>query len=416
MLLIFISLCILSIGSYFIWFSRYNVPAHLELAFIFTKYLVPIFLVNDIANFDEEILNLYEKILLVGAFSYLIGMILGNFIPKVRIKKFSWQVLDEEVYSKRVEKITKYFFYFGVAGFIISYAVMGFIPMFASDPLNAKFFRNQYQAPYMRVAILFRSANYVMYNLPAILLMLFYHYKKRIYLVYLIIVILLIATTLTRGDILGSLLLALGIICAQKKKLFKYYIASLILIFSLGSISFYLIGLIFHNDLLIAMYDKDNIFETIALGAPDVLDHLNFLKAFNNNPIYTYGRTFFGGLVPGHYKWNPSVWPLSITNPNDDINDITSGGLRLPLPLWGYASFSWLGVVILSFFSGILNGYFISIIKKMISETHNIIIITVIILLYTNVYNVWISFYTLSMYSLPVFIFMGFYMFRFKLK
>jgi hypothetical protein len=111
---------------------------------------------------------------------------------------------------KRVEKITKYFFYFGVAGFLISYVVMGFVPMFASDKLNAKFFRGQYQAPYLRAAILFRVANFVMYSLPPLLLIIWYEKRNKIYLFYLIIVIFLIATTLTRGNILYGLLLSLG--------------------------------------------------------------------------------------------------------------------------------------------------------------------------------------------------------------
>lgn len=416
MLIIFISLCILSIGSYFIWFSRYNIPAHLELAFIFTRYLVPIFLVNEISNFDDEILQLYKNILIIGAVFYLLGMILGNLIPLIKVKKFSWQVISEEEYSERVELITRYFFYFAVIGFIISYMIMGFIPMFASNPLNAKFFRGEYQAPYMRIAVLFRAANFVMYSLPPLLLVIWYHFRKTINLFYLLIVILLIASTLTRGNIFYGLLLAIGVICAYKKKLFKYYILSIILIFSIGSISFYLIGLIFHSDMLLAMYEKDNIFETIALGAPDVLDHLTFLKSFNNTPLYTYGRTFYGGLIPGHYKWNPAVWSLMVSNPDGDLNEITSGGLRLPLPLWGYVSFSWTGVVLLSFFSGLINGYLIKAIKKMIKETQSIIVITVVILLYVNVYTQFVTFYALSMYSIPVFAFMAFYMYRFKLK
>jgi hypothetical protein len=207
-----------------------------------------------------------------------------------------------------------------------------------------------------------------------------------------------------------------GIISAYKKNLFKYYMVSIIFLYSLGSISFYIIGVIFNNQLLLAMYDTGNIFETIALGAPDVLDHLNFLRSFDNHPIYTYGRTFFGGLIPGHFAWNPAVWALSITNPNDDINEITSGGLRLPLPLWGYVSFSWIGVVVVSFFSGLVNGYLVKIVKKMIRETKSILVITVIILVYVNVYSPLITFYTLSMYSIPVVIFMSFYMFRFRWK
>jgi hypothetical protein len=416
MLLIFFSLSILSIGTYIIWFSRYNIMAHLELAFIFTRYFVPIFMVDSVANFDSNVLNLYTSIIATGAVCYVIGLIMGNMLPLIKFKPYTWQVLSEDEYTDRVIKLTRYFFYFGVAGFIISYAIMGFIPMFASEPLNAKFFRGQYQAPYMRAAILFRIANYVMYSLPPLLLVIWYERRKKIYLLYLLIVVLFIATTLTRGNILTGVLIASGVICAYKKHLFKYYIISTTFIFSLGSISFYLIGLITNNDALIGMYETGNIFETIALGAPDVIDHLNFLRDFDNHPIYTYGRTFYGGLIPGHYEWNPSVWALSVTNPTDDVNEITSGGLRLPLPLWGYVSFSWPGVVIISLISGIVYGYVIKAVKKMISETNNVLVLTVIILVYVNVYNQAAMFYLLNMYGLPVVLFTSFYMFRFRWK
>jgi hypothetical protein len=390
--------------------------AHLELAFIFTRYFVPIFMVDSVANFDSNVLNLYTSIIATGAVCYVIGLIMGNMLPLIKFKPYTWQVLSEDEYTDRVIKLTRYFFYFGVAGFIISYAIMGFIPMFASEPLNAKFFRGQYQAPYMRAAILFRIANYVMYSLPPLLLVIWYERRKKIYLLYLLIVVLFIATTLTRGNILTGVLIASGVICAYKKHLFKYYIISTTFIFSLGSISFYLIGLITNNDALIGMYETGNIFETIALGAPDVIDHLNFLRDFDNHPIYTYGRTFYGGLIPGHYEWNPSVWALSVTNPTDDVNEITSGGLRLPLPLWGYVSFSWPGVVIISLISGIVYGYVIKAVKKMISETNNVLVLTVIILVYVNVYNQAAMFYLLNMYGLPVVLFTSFYMFRFRWK
>jgi len=416
MVLIFICLLILSVGTYFIWFSRYNIPAHLEAAFLFTRYVVPLFLVDTVANFDANTLDLYKEILLIGSICYLTGLIIGNNIPLIKLKYFTWQVLDENAYNDRVIKITKLLFWVGVGGILISYAIMGFIPMFASEPLNAKFFRGQYQAPYLRAAVIFRIANYILYSLPPIFLIMWYYYKRKIYLLYLFIVIALIATTLTRGNILYGALAAVGVICAYKKQLFKYYMVALILIFSLGSISFYLVGLLLHNDALIGMYDRDNIFETIALGSPDITDHLTFLKAFELNPIYTYGRTFFGGLIPGHYQWNPSVWALSITNPKDDVNDITSGGLRLPLPLWGYVSFSWVGVIILSLISGLLNGYLTKAIKKLVKEAKNIIVIMIVLLVYINIYGQIVTFYTISMYEIPVMIFMCFYMFRFQVK
>ena len=138
----------------------------------------------------------------------------------------------------------------------------------------------------------------------------------------------------------------------------------------------------------------------IPSGAPDLFDQLNFLASFKsqNYPL-TWGRTFFGGLVPFRYEWNPSVYTLVVSNGGGDISDIMSGGFRLSTALWGYTSFSWLGVVIIPLLSGFFIGQSIKLIKK--STVHGYYSIILAITLCQTTLSPFVNFYNISLYMLP---------------
>jgi hypothetical protein len=178
-------------------------------------------------------------------------------------------------------------------------------------------------------------------------------------------------------------------------------------------LSYYLIGLFFGIDQFTGLYSDDSLWALIASGAPDISDQLQFLKMYSVNPQLTFGKTFFGGLIPGHYQWNPSVWALSIISPNTDLNDITSGGLRLPVSIWGYTSFSWFGVVVVSLVSGLIMGYFTKYLKHWMqsgSMSKNIVAIT-----FYSLIGVQLSgFYVFSYMFFPPLIVLFFYVFILK--
>jgi hypothetical protein len=95
----------------------------------------------------------------------------------------------------------------------------------------------------------------------------------------------------------------------------------------------------------------------IAASTPDVRDHLGFLRGFEKHPEPTYGRTLLAGLTLGTGQWDPSTYALHTLTGFRDFSDFASGGLRLPAPLWGYASFGWAGVAMFSALSGLFAGW-----------------------------------------------------------
>lgn len=411
--ILFISLTILTIGPIIIWPSRYNVPMLLNIGFVFVAYFVPLIILNDNEIYSGEAFDLFYKITSIGAFCYLGGLIAGFFFPLIKMP-LSFVIRSNEFYEERFIKLTKTFLIVGIAGMLLSYLLMGFVPAFASDPLNAKFFRGVYEAPYMRVAVLYRIANLILINAIGFGFVLLF-IKRSWYNFFLVLLgAAVLLSTLNRGTTVFALLTAVGLVCANKGRIYSWLFVSLnFLAVILGSVSYYLIGLIFGIDQFTGLYSEDSIWTLIASGAPDISDQLQFLKMYLVNPELTYGKTFFGGLVPGHYIWNPAVWALKIISPGSDLNDVTSGGLRLTAPIWGYTAFSWPGVIIVSVLSGLIMGYFTKYLKhwmKSGSLSKNIVAIT-----FYSLVGVSLSgFYVFSYMFFPPLIVLFFYMFILK--
>ncbi|SDF86869.1 oligosaccharide repeat unit polymerase [Mucilaginibacter sp. P25] len=411
--ILFISLTILTIGPILVWPSRYNVPMLLNVGFVFVAYFVPLIMLSDNENYSGEVFDLFYKITVLGAFAYLLGLIIGYLVPLIRMP-LSFVIRDNEFYQKRFIKLTQIFLIIGVAGMLLSYLLMGFVPAFASDPLNAKFFRGAYEAPYMRVAVLYRISNLILINALGFGFILVYIKRTFFNISLVILASCVLLSTLNRGTTAFALLTVIGLVCADKGRLYSW----LFVIFNsftiiIGSISYYIIGLIFGIDQFTDLYSEDSLWTLIASGAPDISDQLQFLKMYLLNPELTYGKTFLGGLIPGHYQWNPSVWALKVISPDTDLNDITSGGLRLPVSIWGYTAFSWLGVIAVSLISGLIMGYFTKYLKHWIksgSMSKNIVAIT-----FYSLIGIQLSgFYVFSYMFFPPLIVLFFYVFILK--
>ena len=142
--ILFISLTVLAIGPLIIWPSRYNIPMWLNVGFVFVAYFVPLVMLSDNENYTGEVFDLFYKITVLGASCYLAGILLGNFLPLIKMP-LSSGLRSDEFYEARFIKLTQIFLIVGIAGMLLSYLLMGFVPAFASDPLSAKFFRGPYE-------------------------------------------------------------------------------------------------------------------------------------------------------------------------------------------------------------------------------------------------------------------------------
>jgi hypothetical protein len=192
----------------------------------------------------------------------------------------------------------------------------------------------------------------------------------------------------------------IGFLAARRSDWTRYYLIFVALIFPLGSAGYLLLGILTGIESLTSIYSVESVFDIVASGAPDIVDQLLFLEGFYDLDYFTYGRTFFGGLIPGNYMWNPSVWTLTYDALGSDISETVSGGLRLSVALWGYASFGWVGVVLVPMFSGMVNGHLIRILRSL-PLRKSLLGSALVLTLYMTLGKQLTEFYFLSIHSLP---------------
>jgi len=416
--LIFASSTFMMVGTYFIWFSRYNIPNHLVLGSLFVAYLVPVFLTNVLTRFPPEIVTQYAYILAVGSVFYVVGLVFGNFyIPVRRIIKVP-PFFHE---SLEVFLLHRYRFLIGAASLALvtmalCWVSMGMVPMFAADPFAAKFFKGEYFDAYMRVAIPYRLAQTVQITLFPILVALWFVTRKKLLLVVVIMIMLFFALALNRGLVFYGLFMLMALYAAKKRSYLFWFIIAHITIISVGSAIYYLAAVFFGADVfgVIGVANSD-VWQILADGSPDIVDQLTLLQTFENHGTYTLGRTFYGGLIPGQYYWNPSAWSLYISNNTDDISEVTSGGFRVPVALWGYFSFGWIGVMIVPFMSGVILGAATKFTKYFVSHK-NILTSILALTFYTVVLAFFWNFYIMSMYAVPACVLIVLVLYRIKLR
>ena len=408
--LICITSLILSLSGYVLWPSRYNALQHLGVGGAFVSIVVPALILHVQDKYPKDIVDLYVNLLVIGTITFLIGLFSGYAIGKNIKTNFTFDIIPPEQYELSIIKLTRNLMITGIIGMIVSYAVMGFIPMFAADPISAKLFRGEYQAPYIRVAAVYRTSFFILATIMPITCIIWYKYRNNFFLFTIIAAVTLMAMSLARSGAFTGVVIAFAIVMSFKSRVtFAILMACLIGVFVLSSFFYYIVGVREFTD------DK-NIWEIITAGTPDIPDQLDFLGFFSDNPVWTYGRTIYGGLIPGHYQWNPAVYSLVMVNPGKDINDIGSGGLRLPLPFWGYVAFEWPGVIIFSTLTGLFFGVYIRLLKRMFKQFQSIVIRTVALIAFGTVFGLLVNFTQLSIYNLPPAFFSLFYLYRFRWK
>ena len=371
----------------------------MQVGFALVAYVIPSLLTDTLVSFPRDLVEMLALIMAMGAFSYLAGLVGGAQLPRLRITnlRFAFTRMSDADYSRFVARRVTPLVALAVVGMAGSFAIMGFVPLFARNPLMAKFFRGAYQQSYRTVAIPFRTSYFTIVTLWPILFILWYRTRRLSHLLLLAISWAAIAVTLTRGPMGAGFLLAVGLIAASKGRGTTIgYVLFVLGSYVLGSLA---LGLLLDNQGLTSLY-ANGFGNRITSGAPDLPDALNFLAAFLSHPSFTYGRTFIGGLVPYHYRWNPMVWSLQVLTGMDSIENIVSGGLRLPVPLMGYTAFGYPGVITVSFFSGLFMGYGTRFAQRYV-RGGSLVRAAVAVSLYNTVVSQMSVFYWLQLYNVP---------------
>ena len=416
-LIIFLCSAVFSLGTYLVWPSRYNVMAHLNLGFVFIAYFVPALILEDYKDYTDNTVYAYVLIMALGALSFIGGLFSGFFLKPLHLANFSFTQINTERYKKRIISITRFLLFTGITGLCLGYLMMGFVPAFAADPVSAKFFRGVYQVPFF-VSIVYLSSFFILTTVTPIAIIIWYANKrKNLFLIGAVIAVLLMAFSLSRGPAFSGVVLAIAIIMSFKNR--RTFIVLIILLFAIyfmSSAFYFVIGIRDLTEVSSSFKDDHVFWRILSAGTVDITDQLNFMEFFNKNPIWTYGRTVVGGLIPSHYEWNPAIYTLRVTHPGEDVTALVSGGLRLPAPIWGYVSFQWIGVVIFCFLSGFIKGILLKFTKYWILKSKSILVATIIIVINISIFSQAADFFTLSIYELPPAIVLLFYAFKVRVE
>jgi hypothetical protein len=398
-----LSLSIQVIGAYTLWFSRTNVVTHVSTGFIIIGYIIPGLFTKYYSDFSDDVLDIYVWTSFLGAIAYLAGLQASRFYSvKKRWIADKIAVFKNGSFERNASKQLKILLIVAIGMLVLGYAIMGFVPMFAADPLSAKQFKGVYRDSYLRAAWIFRCGFMIAIFVMPIAAVYSFVSKKRWFLIASVILGLLIVVSLAKGAAAIWLVLAGGVLAAKRMRWFIIYFAFVITANLAGSVFNYALSVLGGLQTAAASDGTQTFADLVAAGAPDIVDQLNLLTAFvSNGSPWTYGRTFIGGLVPFSYEWNPGVWTLGQLNDGADITEIVSGGLRLPTSLWGYVSFGWAGAVLVPALYGFIIGCFIRIARTMVNATNDTFILAVVTVVLNYALVPVASFYAWSLYLFP---------------
>lgn len=387
---------LLAFGTYIVWPSRWNIPAHMALAFFVIAQAIPVALLGALDSQSEAVLVDLLKIHMGGALFFVFGILFGaSLVGRERVLR-RWSALTHIGDSVQVTRRSGFVLCAALLALSLAIAIMGFVPMFAEDPLAAKFFRGVYSDLYQPVAPLYRAGTTLITLLIPAAAAYAVASRRLSWFVALASSVTLMVVTLQRGPAFSGILLFVGVLMIARRHV-GAYLTLLIGSYVVGTLFYFVLGVLGVESFEGTQLAEGSLLSTIAATAPDLQDEFWFYGRWvaANEPL-TLGRTFVGGLVPSNFEWNPSVWTLTLGNPSIDVRTLTSGGLRLPLPMWGKVSFGDLGVAIIPLVSGLFAGYIARVSKHLMDATADNVSRIWILMLNGAITSLLVTFYIMS--------------------
>src|ERR1700730_1020579 len=135
-----VSLCLFSLGTYFIWWDKKNIFNHFSIGFCVIGFIIPSIIIDFDSFADTEIIKLYAYINIIGALFYTAGLILGYKWRRIAIvdtvMRFSAveQGLQSDSFEAKILYVSKRIFIVSLILMTLCFLYMGYLPIFAADP------------------------------------------------------------------------------------------------------------------------------------------------------------------------------------------------------------------------------------------------------------------------------------------
>ncbi len=387
-----LGLILLASAPLVVWPSRWNVPGLMSAGFVVIAYVIPVTLLDKQYNQGEQVFQLYTHLAAIGGLSYFTGVLIGfRLRTPVLLQRQSTILLPRQSFIRLASRRVLFLSILVLLGMGATFLLMGFIPLLEPKPMEAKFLRGAYQLDTLP------NVGYRLFHELATIalplsLALWADTRRRRFAILSILLATIFVLTLVRSPLGVALLLILGLFLT-KKRLTPLYLSISLAVYVLGASAYYIASLFIDS---YSNFQRQDLLNIVAAGAPDVADHVGFIARYLTDPVLTYGKTFWGGLIPGRYEWNPAVWSVSV-GATTDINTVTSGGLRLPGPIMAYTAFGQFSVVPIMILSGMLTGLFLNHLRQITkTEDRSYTRLMLGMLFYLNVGLFFATFYRLT--------------------
>jgi len=277
------------------------------------------------------------------------------------------EVSYRKLFRQRVVTLT----FWATAGLLLSFVIMGYIPLFAANPLAAKYAHDEYRAGYLRAAAILNPSFFILVSVLPLFIVICVERKRLRYYFCLVLGIAATVALLRRGAIGIPLVVGSGILVAARRSriTFALYLTTIICAVWIGALANYL--LYAYLSINVGHFDPgEDVGQLIAAGRPEVSEDLLFFESFERQQTpFTLGAQFVGGLIPAQSlvmswiplaRYNSSFWAMGVlygTNDQEFIRNIAGAGPNVPVPISGYCAFGWIGAAVMSILTGFIVGY-----------------------------------------------------------
>lgn len=362
---IFVSLLALMCGPILCWRRRDNILGYMQAGLFFVSVLVPLFGTRILDVFEPSVVEHYARLLMVGALFFLFGLAYGSplgnrsRLPQVLFSRpLPFAVPRLFVRRARVAAAA------GIVSMLVSFQLLGYVPLFAADRQSAKYGVGAYRAGFERGSLLYHVALALASTVLPVVLAMAYRRRRRADVLLGSMLIFLLLATLNRGEAFLGPLIFLVALAVERRWQPSRILVGVCLAFVAGTLA---------NELVYTSPPtaRPPLAARVAATAPDLNDHLLFLTGFELG-----GRQFVGtetlqaGLSVSRSKgeYNPAAYAVRTITGLSDVSDLASGGARLPPPIWGYSAFGVVGAAIWSFVSGVFSGWGTSMTRRLVSD------------------------------------------------
>jgi hypothetical protein len=353
-IVIALSLLVLTCGQILLWPRRDNVFAYRQAGTYFATLLIPLVGTATLTASEPHILDLYARLLALGAAFFAVGLALGGHFASRTRPRFTFtfgERLDSDSSAWRVVcRRTRILSGMAAAALAVSFGLLRYVPLVAADRQLAKYGIGVYAPGFARGRLVYHFALGLAGAIFPVAIIVAYRSRAFLDVALCSAVGAGLVASLSRGDAFAGPLLVLIAFAIGRRVAPALIVAAVCLVFLAGALS---------NELLFSSVGSaPTLSARLAASAPDVRDHLSFLRGFEREGSQqTRGKTLISKLGPGGSQWDPVDYALRLTTGVSDPNLIASGGIRLPAPLWGFSAFGFPGAAVFCLVSGWFIGW-----------------------------------------------------------